>query len=126
MASTTLRRRRQMVYATSDGRPMAETDWHRELINAVIQTLKLFFAVSPRVYVSGNLLIFYVRGDRLRHLAPDVFLVRGVPNHARPHYLLWEEGKGPDFVLEVTSASTRAEDLEDKFWLYQNRLRVRE
>jgi Uma2 family endonuclease len=116
----------KIEYPTSDGRPMAETDWHRNLMMALIQTLMAFFANEPMTYVSGNLLIFYVPGNKRRHVAPDVFVVKGVPKHERPYYLLWEEGKGPDAVIEVTSKTTRKEDLASKFQLYQNVLKVRE
>jgi Uma2 family endonuclease len=114
------------TYPTSDGKPMAETDWHRDLMLALIQVLKVFYARDPMVYVSGNLLIFYVPGNRRRHLAPDVFVVKGVPSHDRPNYLTWEEGKCPDVVIELTSSSTRAEDVKRKYLLYQNTLKVRE
>jgi Uma2 family endonuclease len=124
--TTTARRRKTNTYPTSDGRPVAETDWHRELMFALIHTLKAYFAGEPAVYVSGNLLIFYIPGDRLRHLSPDVFVVFGVPNHQRPNYLVWEEGKAPDFVIELTSSSTRDEDVLDKFKPYQDTLKVKE
>src|SRR5258708_16415094 len=109
-------------YRRSDGRRMAESDWHRKLMHDRIETLDERFAADPDVYVSGNLLIFYVPGDRLRHLSPDVFVVRGVPKRERPNYLTWEEGKGPDVVIELTSTSTRDEDVDDKFQLYQDNL----
>jgi Uma2 family endonuclease len=113
-------------YPTSDGKPMAETDWHRELMNALIQTLKVWYAAQSRVYVSANLLLFYEEGNRRRHVSPDVFVVKGIANHDRPNYLLWEEGKGPDVAIELTSSSTRREDTKDKYRLYQDTLRVKE
>ncbi|HBI44207.1 MAG TPA: Uma2 family endonuclease [Planctomycetales bacterium] len=113
-------------YPTSDGKPMAETDWHRDLMNALIQTLVAYYAAEPMVYVSGNLLVFYKPGNRRRHLSPDVFVVKGVGKHQRPNYLIWEEGKGPEVVIELTSQSTREEDVEDKYELYQDTLRVPE
>lgn len=113
-------------YPTSDGRPMAETDWHRILMSALIQTLEAWYAADPQVYVSGNLLLFYEPGNRRRHVSPDVFVVKGVAKHPRPNYLVWEESKGPDMVIELTSSSTRAEDVKKKFRLYQDVLRVRE
>lgn len=113
-------------YPTSDGKPMAETDWHRELMIALIHTLQAYYAAHPRVYVSGNLLLFYERGNRRRYLSPDVFVAKGVAKHDRPNYLTWEEGKGPDVVIELTSSSTRHEDRTRKFRLYQDTLRVPE
>jgi Uma2 family endonuclease len=105
---------------------MAETDWHRDLMLELIQTLEAFYAGQPLVYVSGNLLVFYEPGNRRRHVAPDVFVVKGVLNHKRPNYLVWEEHKGPDVVIELTSASTRRADVEGKFRLYRDTLQVKE
>jgi Uma2 family endonuclease len=116
---------RRNDYPTSDGRPMAETDWHRDLMNALIETLKTYYEASPSVYVSGNLLLFYERGNRRRHVSPDVFVVRGVAKYDRPNYLLWEE-KPLDLVIEITSSGTRREDVQDKFALYRDTLHVKE
>jgi Uma2 family endonuclease len=105
---------------------MAETDLHRILMMALIQALEAFFAGNPLVYVSGNLFVFYEKGNRLRHLTPDIFVVRGVPKRRRDHYLIWEERKGPEFIIELTSASTRDEDVDDKFVMYRDLLKVSE
>jgi Uma2 family endonuclease len=117
---------RETIYPTSDGRPMAETDWHRDIMYALIKVLQAFFASDPLVYVSGNLLLYYVPGNKRRHVSPDVFVVKGVHKHQRPYYLLWEEKKSPNLVIEVTSSSTKSEDLKKKFLLYQDVLRVQE
>jgi Uma2 family endonuclease len=119
-------RPRQNGYPTSDGKPMAETEWHRILMTNLIATLSRFFAQSPRVHVSGNLLLFDEQGNRRRHVSPDVFVVRGVGKHLRENYLVWEEGRAPQFVIELTSSSTRREDQTTKRALYQDTLRVRE
>lgn len=113
-------------YPTTDHRPMAETDWHRDLMLTLIETLKWQFAGFSRIYVSGNLLVFYEPGNRRRHVSPDVFVVRGVANVQRPNYLIWEEGRAPQVVMELTSSTTRKEDVRTKFHLYQDKLKVRE
>ena len=59
-------------------------------------------------------------------MSPDVFVVKGVPKQKRLYYLVWEEGKGPDVVIELTSKSTKNEDLKKKFQLYQDVLKVSE
>jgi Uma2 family endonuclease len=112
-------------YPTSSKKPMPETDWHRDLMVILIEVLRAYFA-GQRVYVSGNLLIFYERGNRRRHISPDVFVVRGVADYQRPNYLLWEEGRGPEVVIELTSATTHREDMGRKMDLYRDTLRVRE
>jgi Uma2 family endonuclease len=113
-------------YPTTDGKPMAETDWHRDLMIDLIRTLKRRFAARRRVYVSGNMLVFYEPGDRRRHVSPYVFVVRGVANRQRPNYLIREEGHAPQVVIDLTSSSTRNEDQRTKFALYRDTLKVRE
>ena len=113
-------------YPSSDGKPMAESDLHRDNMLSLIDGFRRHFADDPMTYVSGNMMMYYVPGDKRRHLAPDVFVVRGVPNRLRLVYLTWIEGKGPDLVIEVTSKTTRREDLRKKFELYRDVLKVRE
>jgi Uma2 family endonuclease len=105
---------------------MAETDHHRTLMEDLIRILKNWFLRQRQVYVSGNLLLFYVRGNKRRHISPDVFVVKGVPKGDRLNYILWEEGKAPQLVIELTSSSTRHEDVRRKFLLYQDTLKVKE
>ncbi len=113
-------------YPTSDGKPMAETDLHRDLMTELIQTLRWWFGDRPDVYVSGNLLVHYEKGNKRVHVSPDVFVVPGVGNHRRENYLLWEEGRGLDFVIETTSKTTMMEDIETKYNLYVEKLAVKE
>ena len=117
---------RAIEYPTGDGKPMAETDWHRDLMLELIETLKHRFANDPQVYVTGNLLLFYELGNRRKHVAPDVFVVRGVEQRKRENYLVWEEGKGLDLIIELTSKTTRSEDQKKKLALYRDVLRVSE
>jgi Uma2 family endonuclease len=116
----------EVRYPTSDGRPMAETDIHRDQMIALIQMLDHFFADRSDVYVSGNLLMYYVPGDKRKHISPDVFVVFGVPKKKRLYYLTWEEGKNPFVVIEISSKSTKREDLKKKFELYRDILGVQE
>jgi Uma2 family endonuclease len=115
----------EVFYPESDGRPMAETDLHRREMMDLIEALDDYFAGSPDVYVSGNLLLYYVQGDATKSVAPDVFVVRGVPKGNRRVYKLWEEGRVPILVVEVTSESSRREDQGKKRDLYE-RLGVEE
>jgi Uma2 family endonuclease len=101
-------------YPSSDGRPMAESDVHLEEMVYLIMVLKDRYRDLQDVYVGGNLLFYYIRGDRKACLAPDVFVVKGVEKRKRKSYLIWKEGRAPSFMIEVTSRSTRKEDLEKK------------
>lgn len=108
---------RQIEYPESDGNPMGETDKHRQLMINLIETLKAWFAAEPNVYVSGNLRCYYDEGNKHVSISPDVFVVRGVANHDRRVYLLWEE-PAPNVVLEISSKKTRKEDFGKKKDLY--------
>jgi len=118
---------RSIEYPTSDGQPMAETETHREIMVLLIQALQDIYAGRTDVYVGGNMLMYYERGDKHQVIAPDVFVVLGVSSHVRENYLIWEEAKPTlDLVIEVTSKSTKRNDIVKKKELYQNRLGVRE
>jgi Uma2 family endonuclease len=114
-------------YPTSDGKPMAETEQHRDVMIDTITKLQLWLAGDPKMYVSGNLLMYYVPGDKRRHISPDVFVVRGVSKEQkRLYYLTWKEKKSPSMIIEITSKSTRKEDCKTKFVLYRDVLQVKE
>ena len=110
MATPTLAPVEVEDYPSSDGKPVAESDFQFTPIAYARDVLRDHFRDRPDVYVAANLLLYYERYNREAVVAPDVFVVIGAPNHDRPSYLLWQEPKGPDFVLEVTSRSTRHED----------------
>jgi Uma2 family endonuclease len=121
------RRTREVTYPTTDGKPMAESDLHRNEMIETIQLLEDYFADQPRVYVSGNILLYYEEGNPRKHVSPDVLVSHGVPKQPlRDYYLVWKEGKAPDVVFELTSKSTRREDKKKKFEIYRDILKVRE
>jgi len=97
-------------YPESDGTPMAETDIHAKLMINLWFALENFFRNDPQVYVSRNLLLYYVKGDPRKAVAPDVFFVRGAPKGDRRAYYLWEEGVAPQVVIEISSQHTFKEE----------------
>ena len=115
----------KVVYPESNGLPLAETRFQYDSLTYAAGALDVHFRERPDVAVEGNRLLYYIEGDTRSRVAPDVFVVFGVPKRRRRIYLLWEEGKAPDFVLEVTSRSTRWIDRGFKRDLYA-RLGVRE
>jgi Uma2 family endonuclease len=106
-------------YPESDGKPMAETDIHRKLLMFILFMLTERYKHASQVYIAGNLLIYYQEDNPKASLAPDVFIVFGVPNHERRTYRIWEEGKAPDVVIEFTSSSTQKEDVGSKRLRYE-------
>ena len=112
-------------YPSGDGKPMAENDAQLLAMLYAIGALRVYFEAREDVYVSGDLLLYYEKGNPRVSVAPDVFVVFGVEDRVRERYLVWKEGKGPDFVLEVASKSTWREDLGPKREIYA-RLGVKE
>ena len=113
-------------YPSSDGKPLAENDLQARAILYAFGALRLRYSDRRSdVYVSADLLVYYEEGNPRVSVAPDVFVVFGVEDHARMNYKVWEEGKGPDFVLEVASKNTWKEDMEKKPGIYAS-LGVRE
>ena len=115
----------EVEYPSSDGKPLAENDAQLAAILYGVGALKVHYAGRGDVYVSGDLLIYYEEGNPRVSVAPDVFVVFGVEDRMRMNYKVWEEGKGPDFVLEVASPSTWREDVGRKREVYAG-LGVRE
>src|SRR5581483_3630558 len=105
-------------YPESDGKPMAETDFHIQLIVDLRSTLREFFRAQERVYVGSNMLLYYVEGDRTQNIAPDIFVVRGIAKHPRRVYKLWEEGRAPNVIIEISSQETKSIDTGWKKQLY--------
>jgi Uma2 family endonuclease len=115
-------------YPTGDGKPVGETPTHRDNLLFLIEMLRIWYDKNPNVYISGNMFLYYEEGNKHKHVSPDVFLVHGVKKDCGiKYYATWEQqGKGPEFVVEMTSRSTRKEDTEKKFRLYQDVLHVTE
>ena len=112
-------------YPCSDGVAMSETDFQaRALINAR-HFLGTHFQQRRDVYVSGNIFIYYEPRNLSAKVSPDILVALGVERRRRRSYRTWEEGKAPDFVLEVLSPSTWKRDLDRKRKVYA-RLGVRE
>ncbi|MGQ4808095.1 hypothetical protein NKDENANG_01462 [Candidatus Entotheonellaceae bacterium PAL068K] len=107
-----------LVYPSSDGLPMAESDFQRKPLMYAVEALDLYFQDRADVYVSGNLFVYYEEGNPQAVVSPDVFVVMGAAKRDRPSYRLWQEPKAPDFVMEITSRSTRSEDQGAKRGIY--------
>jgi Uma2 family endonuclease len=108
----------EIHYPESDGRPMGETESHAQVLEDLRFALVRRYADVPDVYVWGNLFLYYREGDPKACVCPDVFLIRGVgkrTDNRRRTYKVWEEGgRVPSLVIELTSDSTRDEDVEKK------------
>ena len=107
----------QIEYPESDGMPLGETDLHRDWMFRILEILRLRYR-GQRVYLASDLLVYYEEGDLTKFVVPDDFVVKDCEPGRRRTFKIWEEGKGPDVVFEVTSRGSRREDQETKPELY--------
>lgn len=110
-----------------DGMPM-ESQRHVMQLQLLMDPLRLLWEGRQDVYIGGNMFVYYsleqVRNKDFR--GPDFFVALDVPKRERKSWVIWEEGKGPDVVIELLSASTAAQDKGEKKDIYQDRIRVPE
>ncbi|WP_414425792.1 Uma2 family endonuclease [Synechococcus sp. R70.1] len=90
-----------------DGEPM-ESWRHRCQMDLLISTTQTWLQQRPDGFVGGNMFLYYsleqTRGRNFK--GPDYFVVLGVPKGERKSWVIWEQGKGPDVVIELLSPST--------------------
>ena len=116
----------ELLYPTSDGKPMGETDKHVKQLARLLGVLDARFASEPDVYVSGNNMMYYEEGNPRKKVSPDIYVTLGISKRERRSYRLWVEGKAPDFILELLSGETRRRDFGFKKKLYQNVFQTKE
>ena len=100
-----------VFYPCSDGRPMADNAWQSRAIVKAAGDLEV---AHPDALAVADILVYPEEGNPRNRIAPDVLVAFGVGTHSRSSYLVWEEGKPPDWVLEVASPSTASNDLDFK------------
>ena len=106
-------------YPSSDGEPMSENQWQYLAMTDTFSALANHYINRPDVFVASDLLVYYRMNDNATRVAPDVFVVFGATgNHLRHSWLVWREGKAPDFVMEVASPSTWQRDAAEKRDIY--------
>lgn len=109
-----------------DGIPM-ETARHKLQMDLLVNPLSSWLA-NREAYVAGNMFVYFSPNQVKNHdfRGPDVFVALDVPKGERKSWVIWEEGKGPDVVIELLSTSTAISDKHQKKEIYQKRLRVPE
>ena len=113
-------------YPESDGKPMAETPLHWQCTVDVTLALRAWYRDNPRVYVGSDMMMYPEEGNPRRSVSADVFVALDTPKQPeRRVWMVWEEGKLADFVVEITSRSTRHRDQVVNARLYES-LGVRE
>ena len=97
-----------------EGRWIAQSVCHGDAVGPAREALVHHFRGRKDMLVAMELVVYYQRGNNKARLQPDLQVVFGVGRGNRGSFRVWEEGKAPDFVLEVASPSTAENDARHK------------
>ncbi|MEM6399240.1 MAG: Uma2 family endonuclease [Cyanobacteria bacterium P01_D01_bin.116] len=107
--------------------PPLESELHLRQIILLLNCLEWLWQDKNDFYAAGNLTIYYSQNQRRNEdfRGPDFFVVLDTERKTRKSWVIWEEeGKYPNFILEILSDSTANVDRNLKKKLYQNTFRT--
>jgi Uma2 family endonuclease len=111
-----------------EGDEPMETGRHKAQMELLINPLRLWLDKQNGGYVNGNIPIYFserqLKTEDVK--CPDVFVVLGASYRERRTWVVWEEQKTPDVIIELLSESTKNVDKNGKKLIYQNRLKAPE
>ena len=107
--------------------PPLETYLHLQQMLLLINCLDWLWREREDYFAAGNLSIYYsprrIKSENFR--GPDFFVVLGTEYRPRKSWVVWEEdGKYPNFIVEILSDSTAKVDRETKKQIYQDIFRT--
>ena len=115
----------------TDGEPLPDGDYQTRWVHDTHGALAYRYEDRADVAVSSDIFMYHLplhgqepRTDRAGRpvyprMAVDVLVSFGVPKRDRLSYVVADEGKAPDFVLEVASVSTWRRDYGEKREIYE-------
>ena len=107
--------------------PPLESQLHLKQIILLLTCLEWLWRDRDDFYATGNMTIYYSQ-DKIKNRdfrGPDFFVVLDTNQRVRKSWMLWEEeGKYPNFILEILSDSTAKIDRGLKKEFYQNTFRT--
>jgi Uma2 family endonuclease len=108
-----------IFYPSSDGEPWAESYDHLYVIMTTLAML-LAHLKGQQATVLADQFLYYAQGFPRLRVAPDVMVIFGVEPGGRDNYKIWEEGRVPSVIFEMTSPGTRSKDDVEKKHLYES------
>ena len=106
-------------YPDSDGHFLPDNPLQARAVVNVRFSLQQHFDQVDNVVLEGDMFLYYEEGNPAASIAPDIFVVLDHDLGDRPVYKLWEEGKPPDFALEVISPTSQIRNEVEKRALYE-------
>jgi Uma2 family endonuclease len=129
----TLTTKPEIKFPTQDDLPYddnenMETARHKHQMDLLLETLYPWLEKRQNGYAGGNMFVYFSleQVKNKDYKGPDFYCVLDVPQKERKSWVVWEEGKAPELVIELLSESTAAYDKTDKKLVYQDRMRVPE
>jgi Uma2 family endonuclease len=118
IASATNSATSEIIYPSSDGEPLAETQQHVLAILMALALLRLYLQERQAV-VFADQFLYYIEGNPRARVAPDVMVVFDIEKRLYANYKIWEGQQTPAIIIEVTSVGTKETDLNFKKTLYE-------
>lgn len=109
--------------------PPLESYRHLKQLILLLTCLERLWSHRQDFFVAANMSIYYSTRQRKSEdmRGPDFFVVLGTERRERKSWVVWDEdGKYPNFILEVLSESTAGIDRGLKKQLYQDVFRTPE
>ncbi|HBC42031.1 MAG TPA: hypothetical protein DCZ88_09075 [Pseudanabaena sp.] len=113
----------EIFYPSEDGEPLAETSIHADAIIVTVGVLRNYLASkfserSP--VVLADQFLYYAQGFPKLRVSPDIMVIFEIPQVPYDNYKIWDTGKVPSIIFEITSPKTQAKDKEFKRNLYED------
>jgi Uma2 family endonuclease len=105
-----------------------ESQRHYDQMHLLTDSLNLAWQDRDDCYVAGNMAVYYSQTQAKRNdfKGPDVFVVLDTVRKERKSWVVWEEERTPDVVIELLSESTEQADRGEKKRIYAKVLKVGE
>jgi Uma2 family endonuclease len=112
----------EIFYPSEDGEPLAETSLHADAIIIIVAVLRNYLAafIDQSPVVLADQFLYYAQGFPRLRVAPDVMVIFDIPQIPYDNYKIWETGKVPSIIFEITSAATQNSDRDHKKTLYES------
>jgi Uma2 family endonuclease len=109
--------------------PEMESHLHVMQMLLLLGCLEYWWRDRSDFFASGNMTIYFserqLKSEQFR--GPDFFVVLGTDRRPRKSWVVWnEDGRYPNVIVEILSASTRAADVGLKKQVYQDVFRTPE
>jgi Uma2 family endonuclease len=105
-----------------------ESEIHVKQASLLRSSLEHGWADRDDFYVASNMFVYFseLQTKKNDFRGPDVFVALDTVRRVRKSWVVWQEGRGPDVVIELLSPSTEKVDRGDKMRIYGKLMRVAE